>query len=101
MAGLSRAAAVSERDNLSASPEPGDDCISGCIRSRLESLDASFDYLLMLAEMSGEVLCRHARIIPECASPARELLYPPRRRRRPCDRPCAPCRGPWRWPPAR
>src|SRR6267154_3611475 len=63
VAGLSRAASVSERENLPAAREAGDDGIRGRVRCGLERSDGSSDDFLMLGEMLGEVLCWHARII--------------------------------------
>src|SRR3954469_22054872 len=79
MAGLRGAAAVAERQNLSAPTERGDDCRGGGIRCGLQRSDAGFDDFQMLAEMSGEVLWRHARIIRvtvPTASPATSATAP-------------------------
>src|SRR3982751_1373708 len=79
MAGLRAAATVTESQNFSAPTERGYDCRGGSIRRGLQRRDTGFDDFLMLAEMCGEGLCRHARVIrvtAPTASPATSSTAP-------------------------
>ena len=63
MACLSCTASITERENLTSRADTGEQRGAGGVRCRLKRSDAGIYDFLMLAEMLGEVLCWHARII--------------------------------------
>ena len=60
---LRRTPSVAECENLSTRSDAGDQGRGGSVRCWLQRCNASLDDLLMLAEMFGEMLWWHARII--------------------------------------